>query len=214
MNALATQLDEDFGFQAMGPIVRLEGPVFVVRTERGDLRCRRAVSCLVEPLLHDYVLMASQGKAAYVLAVLERESPDTTLICEGNVDVKLGAGRLRIAAAEGVDVVTPKQVQIGAAHFGVHATTAKLVAQDLVALGSRMVSEIAHTSLRGSVLDKAFDRVSERVKRSFRRVDEIDQLKTKQLDYLATETMSLRSENMVATAKELVKVDGEQIHFG
>jgi hypothetical protein len=26
--------------------------------------------------------------------------------------------------------------------------------------------------------------------------------------------MSLRSDNMVATAKELVKVDGEQIHFG
>ena len=42
----------------------------------------------------------------------------------------------------------------------------------------------------------------------------IDQLKAKQMDYLAEETLCLRSENMVAVAKDLVKVDGEQIHFG
>ncbi|MFO0550447.1 MAG: DUF3540 domain-containing protein [Polyangiaceae bacterium] len=227
---LETAMDRNDGsFQAMGTIVSVEGPFFVVRTDRGDLRCRRAVSCLVEPKVDDYVLVAARATdaprlapapvvasvaPAYVLAVLERESADATLTAEGNLDLKLSHGKLRMAAAEGIDLVSSKHVQVGAAHFGVHATTAKLVAQEILAFGAHALGEIAAIRLKGGIMDKVFERVSERVQRSYRRVDEIDQLKAKQIDYVADETMSMRSENMVATAKELVKVDGEQIHFG
>jgi len=214
MKNLAKKLHEDSTFQGMGPIIRLEGPLFVVRTDRGDLRCRRAVGCLVEPELHDFVLVACQDKAAYVLSVLERESPDASIACEGNLEVKLKNGRFRVASSETIDFVASKGVQVVSDALGVHVNSAKLVASEIVALGSRLVGEVANVSLKGSVLDKAFERVSERVQRSFRRVEEIDQLKAKQVDYVAEHTMSLRSENMVATAKELVKVDGEQIHFG
>ncbi len=226
-------------FQAMGTILRSEGPFFVVRTDHGDLRCRRAVSCLVEPKVDDFVLCAARSDAelnkdgalaaprlvqsrvvaepaaAYVLAVLERENTETTtLTADGNLDIKLSSGKLRMASSEGIDLVSSKHVQVGAAHFGVHATTAKLVAQEMLVFGAHALGEIAAIRLKGGIMDKVFERVSERVQRSFRRVEEIDQLKAKQIDYVAEETMSMRSENMVATAKELVKVDGEQIHFG
>jgi hypothetical protein len=217
--AHARELQEAITFQAMGTIVRVEGQIFVVRTDEGDYRCRRAVSCLVEPELHDFVLAgvhvsAQKSETAYVLAVLERESPDATVACEGNLDLKVKSGKLRMASAEGIDLVSSKHVQIAATDFSVHASTAKVVAQEILAFGADMIGELATIKLKGGVLDKVFERVSERVQRSFRRVEEIDQLKAKQLDYVTEETMSLRSENMVATAKELVKVDGEQIHFG
>lgn len=214
MKNLATKLEEDSIFQAMGPIVRIEGEVLAIRTDRGEIRARRAVSCLVAPELHDFVLVAVQLKEAYVLAVLERESPNTTLVSDGDLNLQTKNGKVRVTASEGVDVVTPKQLTMVSQELAMHAQTAKLMLQDVVALGSRVVAELVETRLKGSVMDKVFDRVSERVKRSFRRVEEIDQLKAKQLDYLTEETMSLRSENMVATAKDLVKVDGEQIHFG
>ncbi|MBL9027108.1 MAG: DUF3540 domain-containing protein [Myxococcales bacterium] len=214
MKNLATKLEAETVFQSMGPVIRVEGDVFVVQTDRGELRSRRAVSCLVAPELHDFVLVACQNKEAYVLAVLERESPHTTLVSEGDMNLQTRAGKVRLTAAEGVDVVTPKALNLVSQELAMHAHTAKLMLEDVVALGTRVVAELAETRLRGNVLDKVFERVSERVKRSFRRVEEIDQLKAKQLDYLTEETMSLRSENMVATAKDLVKVDGEQIHFG
>ncbi len=224
MKNVAAKLEADAVFQAMGTIVRIEGPTLVIQTERaalvdeksgrrGEVRARRAVSCLVEPQLHDFVLLGGQGRSVYVLAVLERESPDAVIACEGNLDVKTNE-RFRVVAKEGVDIVSSKDVNVMANEVGIHASRAKLFASEILAIGSEVLGELANVKLRGTFFDKVYERVSERVQRSFRRVDEIDQLKAKQMDYLAEETLCLRSENMVAVAKDLVKVDGEQIHFG
>ena len=58
------------------------------------------------------------------------------------------------------------------------------------------------------------ERLSQRVKRSYRTVDELDQLHARQLDYKVDKTMSLRAANALLTAEQLVKVDGGQIHLG
>ena len=126
MNGLAKKFDQAITFQAMGTIVRVEGPILVVRTDDGDFRCRKAVSCLIEPELHDFVLAgvhvnAQKSETAYVLAVLERESPDATVACEGNLDLKVKSGKLRMASAEGIDLVSAKHVQVAATDFSVHA---------------------------------------------------------------------------------------------
>lgn len=200
-------------FQAMGTVVRVEGPTFIVQTEDGDVRCSRAVSCLVEPALHDFVMVGGLQRAAYVLAILERESSDIDLSAPGTLNVKVGE-TFRVVAQEGVEMVTPEAVNITSKEVGVHTSRAKLFASEILAIGSEVIGELTNVKLKGTFFDKVYERVSERVQRSFRRVDEIDQLKAKQVDYIADETMCLRSDNMVATAKELVKVDGEQIHFG
>lgn len=224
MNNLAHELDEAEIFQAMGTLVRIEGKVYVVRTSHGEVRAHRAVSCLVEPELHDFVLVAlapdsmrtgpTRQLAGYILAVLERESPNASLACDGNLEVKVREGRFRVASRDGIDLVSPKEVQLVAAQVGIHASSAKLVAKEIVAIGTSVVAELVNVKLKGTFFDKVFERVSERVQRSFRRVEEIDQLKAKQIDHLAEDTLSLRSANTVVTATDLVKVDGEQIHFG
>lgn len=214
MSNLAEKLSHDTVFEAMGTVTRVEGPIYAVQIDGRELRARRALSCLVEPLLHDCVLVAAQGNVAYVLAVLEREAGTTTLKVDGDLDLSVPNGKLRIVGGEGIDVVSPKELNVLASTLAWHANQLKVTASEVVTVASRVVADIATTKLKGGVFDRMFDRVSERVKRSYRTVEEIDQLRSKQIDYQATETMSLRSENMVATAKELVKVDGEQIHFG
>jgi len=209
---LAERLEDEV-FQLMGTVVRAEGQTFVIRTERGDLRARRAVSCLVEPTPNDYVLLGGKTRETYILAILERESPNASLSVEGDLDLKAG-NKVRVVAKEGVDVVTAKDINMMAREVGIQASRAKLFANEILAVGTEIVGELANVKLKGTFFDKVFERVSERVQRSFRRVEEIDQLKAKQMDYLAEETLCLRSENMVAVAQDLVKVDGEQIHFG
>ena len=49
---------------------------------------------------------------------------------------------------------------------------------------------------------------------SEKRVDGLDQLKAEHVDHSAKKTMNLHGENAVMTARQLVKVDGEQIHVG
>lgn len=205
-------------FEAMGTVVRVEGDTFVVRTDDAalggaELRCKRAFSCLVEPSIDDYVLVGGRDASAWILSILERESKNAQLSVEGDLDLRAGA-KVRVVAQEGVDVVTAKDINMMGNEIGLQASRAKVFASEILAIGSEVIGELANVKLRGTFFDKVFERVSERVQRSFRRVEEIDQLKAKQMDYVADETLSLRSENMVATAQELVKVDGEQIHFG
>ena len=213
MNNLAKKIEEEPVYQTFGTVIRVEGEVFVVRAEEIDLRVRRAVSCLVLPELHDYVLVGGQGKSGYVLAVLEREAKNAAWVCEGRLDIRAGESAT-LSASEDINIVTPKAVNLLSEEFALNASRAKLVASELIAIGTHVVGELGQVALKGTFLDKVFERVTERVQRSFRRVDEIDQLKAKQIDYMAEQTLCLRSDNMVAVAKELVKVDGEQIHFG
>ena len=58
------------------------------------------------------------------------------------------------------------------------------------------------------------ERISQRVKRLYRHVEDFEQLRADKVDYVANKTMSLRGQNTLMTAEELVKVDGEQIHLG
>lgn len=214
MSNLAEKLSRETVFEVMGTVTRIEGQVYVVQVDGSEIRSRRAVSCLVEPQMHDCVLVAAQGRVAYVLAILERESGATTLSVDGDLSVSLPNGKLRMAAREGVDLVSPKEVNVLAGTLAWHASQLKITASEVYTIASQVVADLASTKIKGGIFDGVFDRVSERVKRSYKTVEEIDQIKSRQIDYQASETMSLRSENMVATAKELVKVDGEQIHFG
>ena len=77
-----------------------------------------------------------------------------------------------------------------------------------------MQGQIAKIKLIGQTCDSVFERVSQRVKRSYRWVDELDQLKAGQLNYLVKTLMSLRGKYSVLTAQEDVRIDGDKILMG
>ncbi|MDC0742491.1 DUF3540 domain-containing protein [Polyangium mundeleinium] len=213
---LARKLDELEAYQVMGTVVHAEPGLFIVRTGRGDMRARRATSCLVEPRIDDFVLVAgAPSGAAWVLAVLEREEgAGASLACDGDLEIKVPEGRVRVASKEGIDLVSQKDVSVLADGVRVHAATGSVVMDSLSYLGGLVRSEIGKLRHEGGIVERVVERVSERVKRSFRKVEEVDQVKAERIDYSAKQVMSLRAENAIVTAEELVKMDGEQIHLG
>jgi hypothetical protein len=52
------------------------------------------------------------------------------------------------------------------------------------------------------------------VRRSYRVVEEIEQMSGRQLDYKVSENFCVRGKNNLITAEELVKLDGKQLHLG
>ena len=213
---LARKLDELEAYQVMGTVVHAEPGLFIVRTGRGDMRARRATSCLVEPRIDDFVLVAgAPSGAAWVLAVLEREAgAGASLACDGDLEIKVPEGRVRVASKEGIDLVSQKDVSVLADGVRVHAATGSVVMDSLSYLGGLVRSEIGKLRHEGGIVERVVERVSERVKRSFRKVEEVDQVRAERIDYSAKQVMSLRAENAIVTAEELVKMDGEQIHLG
>ncbi len=216
MDNLARKLDNEV-LQQSGTVVRHEATVFEVRTDSGDYQAKRAVSCLVQPELGDVVLLATFADGtSYVLAVLERDDADgaTNIAVDGDLQIRVPRGSFGVAAQEDVNLVSAKELSMVSGRFNVNAVDGNVVLQRLTYVGRFVRSEVEKLKLFAGALDSVLERFSQKVKRSYRTVEEFDQLRAERVDYTAKKTMSLHGKNTLMTAQELVKVDGEQIHLG
>lgn len=226
MTTAAKRFDETEAFTTMGSVQRIVAPddaradtspasgEIVVATARGNLRCKRAVACLVAPAVGDFVLVAgSPSGACYVLSVLERDSADATLAVEGDLELSLG-GALRVVAREGIDLLTPQKVEIAGHAVEMTAERARMVVDELSLLGKQLLGELGRVRTKATTVDSVIGRLTQRVKASFRRVDDIDQVDAARIDHKAKETMTLRAKCALVNATEIVRVDGEQIMMG
>ncbi len=217
MNNLARKLDGESLSHEIGQVTGPgEGGLFAVRADGGAYRAKRAVSCLIEPEVGDTVaLLTTVTGACYVTAVLEREAGATgRIVADGDLEIQLRSGHFSVAAQEGVNLVTAKEVSLVGGSLRVHAQDGNVVMERLSFLGAFARAEVEKIKVVAGSLDQVLDRFSQRVKRSFRHVEELDQVKAEHIDYAAKSSMSLHAENALITAEELVKVDGEQIHVG
>jgi hypothetical protein len=217
MTNLARKLDKGSLAHEIGQVAGArEGGLFAVRTEAGEYRARRAVSCLVEPEEGDTVaVLTTEAGACYVTAVLEREAgAPSRIVADGDLEIQLRDGHFSVAAQEGVNLLSAGEVSIVGGSLRVHAQEGNVVLERLSFLGAFARAEVEKIKIAAGSLDQVLDRFSQRVKRSFRHVEELDQVKAEHIDYSAKSSMSLHAENALITAEELVKVDGEQIHVG
>ncbi|MGK3995281.1 DUF3540 domain-containing protein [Sorangium sp. So ce1024] len=201
--------------QEVGRVVRAADGAFVVASGAAELEARRAVSCMVEPEADDVVLVSVvPGRGAYILAVLERQGRDVSVVLDGDLRVKLPGGRFVVGAAEGVTIASGKEVGVVAGEVKVNARLGSLFVESLSYVGTAVQAEIERAKVKAAALDASVERVVERVKRVYRFVEELEQLRAERVDYVARKNMSLRGENTLVTAEELVKLDGAQIHLG
>jgi hypothetical protein len=202
MEAIAFPTQFDSVFRTFGRVVATADGTFTVATEEGEFAARRATSCLLEPTIDDKVLLVGEPSGSlYVLAVLERKEGQAARIkCDGDLILDVGEGRFTVAAASGVELMTPKDLRLSAARLDARAGEASFT--------------FGAARLIGKTIDSVLDRVSHRVKNSLRWVEGTDQVRSGQLDYRADGMMRLHGENTVLTASKIVKADGKQVHIG
>ena len=216
MRNLAKKQERREVYQEIGAVIRTTESAFVVETEDGEISAKRAASCLLAPAPGDMVLVAVTAKdQAYVLAVLEREEGAPGKIAvEGDLHIDVRHGQFRVKADEGVTLASSRDVSVVSSGVNVRAITSEIALQSLSFLSTVVRAEVDKAKLLAGSFDSVMERLSQRVKRAYRVVEESDHLRAERVDYAATETMSLHGANTVVTAEELVKLDGEQIHVG
>jgi Protein of unknown function (DUF3540) len=216
MNNLVRLPTRRASIQESGRVVRVEGPRIFVETQSGLYSCRRAASCLIVPAVHDLVLLARlEDGAAYVLSVLESETEGGTEISvDGDLSIRLEAGAFRVAAQDGVELVSGKRVAAVAPEIDVHGESGNVVLDQLSFLGRFARAEVETIKVVAGALDSIVERVSQTIRRSYRTITEFDQVRAERIDYVAKANMSLRAKNALVTSQQLVKVDGDQIHLG
>lgn len=198
-----------------GAVLRVDGSAYIVETDDGEVRARRATSCLLEPATGDLVLLAAVKSAHYILAVLDREEgAPSRLVSDGDLQIRSQSGSLGLAAPGGVHVISGKDLSMAASTFRVQAKEGH-VALELFSFISKMArGEVDRAKLIGRSLDSALERLSQRVKRSYRIVEEADHVRADRIDYAAKGNLALHGENAKITGAHVVKIDGDQIQVG
>ena len=175
---------------------------------------RRAPSCLLEPRVGDRALVVVRGAEAYVLAVLDRAGAGAArLSVEGDLDVAV-QGRFTVAAQEGISLLTKERLETVAASITTRAMERSFAIDRLSIVGKELVANTRVAKLVTGALESIAERVHHHAKRSFRTIEQIDQLRAKRIDYRTDEEMALKSRHAFISATELVKILGEQIHMG
>lgn len=202
-------------FQQYG-VVTEAGDDFVVHTDAAVYRARRAASCLLEPLVGDKVLLVTDMEDGdYVLAVLERDAGRlSTLSLPGDAQLTLQTGRLHVSARDGIGMASAKEIAMQSGSLKVEALKGEVTVHELSLVGEAWRSCVDRVKSVGRTFDSILERCHQRVARSYRVVDEMDQVKAGQIDYQADGSLQMHAKYTLMTADELVKVDGEQIHLG
>lgn len=202
MKAVAIKLENEGVFQTTGTVMTITDGLFEVRASEGTFRASRAVSCLVAPEEGDLVLLAGPRSAGlYVLAVLERPGcPNARISTEGDLTFELRSGRLTVAATEGVDLVSKNGVSVAADRLEARAREGSLL--------------LGNMRLIAGAVNSTVERLSQTVKRVYRRVIELEHVRAGQIDCATEGNLRLHGENTLMTARQLVKADAKQIHIG
>lgn len=216
MEALAAKLDSNAAVQELGTIVERSSEGLSVVTSHGRYRAKAAFSCLVEPAPGDRVLVATTlAGEAFVLAVLERTSDEPAVLrTDRDLSVRVSEGRFTVAAPDGVDLATPKELNLVAGELGVRAKTGRLAIDALTHLGKLAHLDVEQVKGLFGLVDHVAERISQTVKRSYRFVEELDVTRAQQIDVRAESNVNVRGRNTVISAEQLVKMDAEQIHLG
>jgi len=214
MQSVARKITRDEPSLESGTIVDRSGRELRVRADGADFSAARAKSCLVDPEVGDAVLVARTAAGSWVLAVLEGAREATSLVAEGDLEIRSRAGRIRIGSDVGVEMTSPAEVSVVAARFGLHAVDASAVFERMTLIGAKLRADVGAVKTIAGAIDSVVERVTQRAKRVYRYVEEFDQLRSAHIDYAAKGIACVRGENTVMTAGECVKIDGEQVHIG
>ncbi len=217
MDNLARRLSGDSGeaIGIEGTVERRDGASFTVATASGPVAARRAASCLLDPNDGDTVLVARSDRGAWIVAVLERDaSRSAELSVDGDLRIRTARGKIALVAQEGIDVISAATTKIVSTGLEVRTNKANVLVDSLELVGTFVKAEVGRAKLFAESLDHVLDRFSQKVKRSYRHVQDLDQVHAGSMHHRVEKTMRVHAHDSAITADGLVKIDGKQIHVG
>ncbi len=197
-----------------------EGELLVDDGGRSRL-VQTAASCLLEPRVGDLVLIIApdDDPGGYILAVLERpEAGAGPAILSapggGDLAIRAPAGRVRIEAGEGLELCTPAALELRADETRLQSRSVKLFIDECAAMIRSAFASLTKLTHVGEVVELLVSRFTQHSEHSTRVIAGLDHTQAEDVDLRAGNNVHVRSERTVVNGREVVKLDGGQIHLG
>jgi hypothetical protein len=197
-------------------VVAVDGAAIVARTARDERHAYRAASCLVAPAEGDEVaLVTTSNRRAFVIAVLVRaEERAVEISVDGDLSIAARGGSCRIAATDRVELRAEGSMSLDSKALSLRAVEGSVLLSKLTVLASSVLAHSDGVRVAAKAFDSFCERVSQTARVWHRKVEELDRLRAGHADYRTEKEMCLRSQNFLVGARELAKLDAEQIHIG
>ncbi len=218
MKSLAKKNKDVTPLLEYGLLVEDGGEAFVVACAGDSYTARRAVSCLIRPEAGDTLLLSFDASGrCYILAVLERPGGATApkiLEMEGQVQLRIQRGGLKIAAAETLSLAAERQIALAAEHLTLDARQGSARIEELSFIGRMFRSRVETVKHIADTLDTIVRRVVQRLTSSYRYIEEHEEIQSASTRLLVEGTLTMQTQNTMHTAEGHIKIDAEQIHLG
>ena len=177
---------------------------------------KRAFSCMIQPELHDQVLLeGDRDSGMYITAILQRSSDTVpTIDLPSGLNIEAQGSRLRLTSEEGIELSTHQTMRMDAQRLVLRSDEGDVLIKRLSLLGKQLIGQMDKVNVLGKIISVLSDRILQKSKTSHRVVEELDSTRSRHIDYQASHNLQLHGENTLMTADKLVKMDGDQIHLG
>jgi len=193
-------------------IAQKQDVFFLVAPDGTHLWGKKATSCLLNPAVGDIVLAWNdRSQGAFIVSVLIRDNPGMSLVFDGPTTITSGpltiqGPAIAIDASESASMSAPK-VDLSGSQGQARFTSFSLMASSFYGHGESL-SAVVRTC------QTVMQRVTQRVKDSFRTVERIDQTKAAVISQTASGRFSINAGHAAIVAEDDVTIDGDKIHLG
>ncbi len=182
----------------------------------GHYSATRAFSCIVEPRLADTVIFSIDERLkCRVLSILDRADDQLThLDFPGDVTLNASQGQMQLNASQGLNISTEREMNLLSEEFTLMAKKGLLNIESLRAVGTTLLLKVKNLQTFAHSLETVADHWLQKLKNSFRQIEAVDQLKTRDSIHTVQNLYSMRSRQAAILAKKDIKMDAERIHMG
>lgn len=191
----------------VGIVTAREQDRFVIHSGGAHLRGRRAVSCLLEPVVGDTVNCAVVAPdEVWIVAILMREEgAANTLRLQGATAFNIEGGALRVQAP---DLHFESQAcTLDTRRLDVSVDEAEVIGRQFRVIGSGI-------KLVAALVESVADRIAQFSRQYQRHTQQTDRVQAQIIDHEATQMLTQTAEHVMVNGRRLVKTRGGQIHFG
>lgn len=198
----------------IGTVKKQDEQEFVVECDGHEWVCRRAASCLLQPQIDDTVLISGpERERVYLIAVIEQaQQNQSTFSVPG--ELTISAESININSVASMQLNGGTELGMKSAQLNLSAEKGQCVVDEMQYVGREVKSTVGMMRIIGKVYESIMDRLSFMSRTSFKITEEVEHMRAGTIDYQAEQSARLHSKYTMVTAKDLVKVDGKQIHMG
>jgi len=203
----AASLGQGRAHQYHARLVMRDGRRFCALTDDGAVWVVPAAGCLLQPAVGDMALVSIAGAGGYVLNILERARPEQDAVVAVPGGLRLEAGKVEIAARDGVEMEAGGQLQLRAGAARMRFGT---LAIEGATLHARWTQRVEVSQQRIDIASHAESHWGY----SLRRIGTHEEVTAASIRQLVTRDWSVRAGTAGLVGRDRVAIDGDAVQIG